>query len=75
MALTLDDVLTRRTRARLFDRPATMQAAPAVAALLAPELGWDADETQRQVAAFIAACELEVVAGRTPQPNPAGAVS
>ncbi|MEY4338887.1 MAG: hypothetical protein RLZ14_737 [Actinomycetota bacterium] len=75
MALTLDDVLTRRTRARLFDRPATMQAAPAVAALLAPELGWDTDETQRQVAAFIAACELEVVAGRTPQPNPAGAVS
>lgn len=75
MALTLDDVLTRRTRARLFDRPATMQAAPAVAALLAPELGWDTAETARQVASFIAACELEVTAGLTSLPNPAGAVT
>ena len=34
MATTLDDVLTRRTRAHLFDRPATLAAAPAVAALI-----------------------------------------
>ena len=75
MALTLDDVLTRRTRARLFDRPATMAAAPAVAALLAGELGWDAAETQRQVAEFLAFCDEEVVAGRTASPSAAGAAS
>jgi glycerol-3-phosphate dehydrogenase len=41
MATTLDDVLARRTRARLLAREATNDAAPAVAALIAPELGWD----------------------------------
>jgi glycerol-3-phosphate dehydrogenase len=77
MALTLDDVLTRRTRARLFDRPATVAAAPAVAALLATELGWDSAETERQVAAFVALCDEEVVAGRTAEPtaSAAGAAS
>ena len=35
MATTLIDVLTRRTRAHLFDRPATLAAAPDVADLLA----------------------------------------
>ena len=44
MATTLDDVLSRRTRARLLDRAAAVAAAPAVAALLAGELGWDDDE-------------------------------
>ncbi|MFI5047527.1 MAG: FAD-dependent oxidoreductase, partial [Acidimicrobiia bacterium] len=39
MACCLDDVLSRRTRARVLDRDATAVAAPAVAALLAPELG------------------------------------
>ena len=33
MATTLDDVLARRTRAHLFDRAASLAAAPAVAAL------------------------------------------
>jgi glycerol-3-phosphate dehydrogenase len=49
MATTLTDVLARRTRAHLLDRSATLQAAPSVAALLAPELGWDADEQQRKI--------------------------
>jgi glycerol-3-phosphate dehydrogenase len=48
-ATTLTDVLERRTRARLLDHRATLRAAPAVAALLAPELGWDAAEQDRQV--------------------------
>ncbi|MET0325783.1 MAG: FAD-dependent oxidoreductase, partial [Ilumatobacteraceae bacterium] len=52
MATTLTDVLLRRTRAHLFDRPATLAAAPAVAALMAGELGWDADEIARQLAAY-----------------------
>ena len=52
MATTLEDVLTRRTRAHLFDRPATLAAAPDVAALLAVELGWDDAERARQLATY-----------------------
>ena len=47
MALTLDDVLSRRTRARLLARDASVAAAPAVARLLAAELGWDDAECDR----------------------------
>ena len=68
MATTLDDILTRRTRARLFDRPASLEAAVAVAHLVAPELGWDHAETERQIAEFTASCAAEVSAAdfRTP---------
>jgi glycerol-3-phosphate dehydrogenase len=62
MATTLDDVLTRRTRARLFRRDAALAAAADVAALIAPELGWDDTETARQVADFEARCAAEVAA-------------
>ena len=65
MARTLDDVLSRRTRARLMDRAAAVAAAPAVAALLAGELGWDADETARQLAHFRELCAAEDLAART----------
>ena len=65
MARTLDDVLTRRTRARLADRAAALAAAPSVAALLAAELGWDATETDRQVAHFAAQCAAEIAAATT----------
>ena len=41
MARSVDDVLSRRTRARLLARDASGAAAPEVARLLAPELGWD----------------------------------
>lgn len=59
MATTLVDVLTRRTRCHLVDREATLAAAPAVADLLAPELGWDEAEAARQVAAYAALVEHE----------------
>jgi glycerol-3-phosphate dehydrogenase len=49
MATTLTDVLTRRTRAHLLDRGATVTAAPAIADLLAGELGWDSAERERQL--------------------------
>jgi glycerol-3-phosphate dehydrogenase len=52
MATTLDDVLSRRTRARLRDRDATAAAADDVASLVAPELGWSEDEREAQVAAY-----------------------
>jgi glycerol-3-phosphate dehydrogenase len=59
MATTLDDVLARRTRAHLFNRSASLAAAPAVAALVGGELGWDADEIERQVANYRRLCESE----------------
>ena len=52
MAHTLDDVMSRRTRARILNREAAWSAAPTVASLLADELGWSPEETARQVAAF-----------------------
>jgi glycerol-3-phosphate dehydrogenase len=59
MARTLDDVLSRRTRARLLARDASAAAAESVAALLAPELGWDDVEAARQVADYRAAIARE----------------
>ena len=62
MARTLDDVLDRRTRARLLDREATSDAAESVARLLAPELGWDDAAVVAAVAAYRAELEAERVA-------------
>jgi glycerol-3-phosphate dehydrogenase len=62
MATTLDDVLIRRTRAHLFDRAATLDAAPGTAQLLAVELGWDAAETERQVSDYRQICAEEEAA-------------
>lgn len=62
MATTLVDVLTRRTRAHLQDRAASLHAAHDVADLMATELGWDSDEIDRQVAAYCALCEAEILA-------------
>jgi glycerol-3-phosphate dehydrogenase len=59
MARTLTDVLARRTRALLQARDASVAVAADVAALLAPELGWDAAETARQVDAYRALAEDE----------------
>lgn len=59
MATTLDDVLSRRTRARLLGRDATDAAAPGVARLIAPELGWSAEDVERQVATYRAGLAAE----------------
>ncbi len=72
MATTLDDVLSRRTRARLFDRAATVAAAPSVARLIAAELGWDDAEVDRQVADFTGRCAAEDQALAAPVPQPGG---
>jgi len=66
MATTLSDVLARRTRAQLRARDATAAAAEGVAALIAPLLGWDADEAARQVAAYREAVEHEREAADLP---------
>jgi glycerol-3-phosphate dehydrogenase len=62
MARTLDDVLDRRTRARLLDRDATSDAAETVARLLAPELGWDDADVARAVEEYRAELDAERIA-------------
>lgn len=52
MARTVEDVLARRTRALLLDARASIEAAPAAAALLAAELGRDEAWQREQVAAY-----------------------
>jgi glycerol-3-phosphate dehydrogenase len=59
MACTLDDVLSRRTRARLLARDASADAAASVAELLAPELGWSGAERVAQVNEYRAALDAE----------------
>ena len=59
MALTGEDVLSRRTRALLLDAAATAGAAPSVAELIGPELGWSDEERARQVDAFLALVERQ----------------
>ncbi len=65
MATTLDDVLSRRTRARILARDASAIAAASVATLMAPELGWDDDEVERQVKQYaeLVAHEREALLG------------
>ena len=72
MATTLDDVLSRRTRARLLGRDATAAAAADVAALLAGELGWTDDERARQVAEYRASVEHERLVPGLPAESSAG---
>ena len=62
-ALHLDDVLTRRTRISIetFDRG--VRAAPHVAALIAPILGWDDQRVQQEIAHY----EARVIAERASQ--------
>lgn len=52
MARTVEDALSRRTRALLLDAAAAAETAPAAAALLAAELGRDEAWQREQVAAF-----------------------
>lgn len=59
MALSVDDVLTRRTRARLQDRRAALAAAESVADLIAPLLGWNDDDRRASLAEFRDECAKE----------------
>ena len=59
MALTLEDVLSRRTRALLLDVAATAGAAGSVAELVGAELGWSDEERHSQVDSFLALVERQ----------------
>jgi glycerol-3-phosphate dehydrogenase len=67
MARTVDDVLSRRTRARLLARDASAAAADDVAALMGDELHWSAAERAGQVARYRALVDEERAAGGLPE--------
>ena len=52
MARTVEDALARRTRALFLNARAALEMAPAVAELMAAELGWDAGERAKQLQEF-----------------------
>jgi len=52
MARTVEDMLARRTRALFLNARAALAMAPAVANLMASELGWDEVTRTKQLAAF-----------------------
>jgi glycerol-3-phosphate dehydrogenase len=66
MATTIDDVLARRTRARLQARDASAAAARSVGELMAGELGWSPEETDAQVATYVALIDAERAAPGLP---------
>jgi glycerol-3-phosphate dehydrogenase len=61
MARTVDDVLARRTRAVIQRAQATMEAAPAVAALMAADMGWDEQEAAESAARFTESYQKELL--------------
>lgn len=67
MARDLDDVLTRRTRARLLARDATAEAAGAVAALIAEDLGWDGPTAETHAEQYRASIAAERDAAHLPE--------
>ena len=67
MATTVDDILSRRTRARLLARDASAQAASAVAALVADDLGWDTATAEEQARAYREAVALERETAHLPE--------
>lgn len=52
MACSITDVLSRRTRALIFGRDDSLDAATRTAELVAPELGWDAERVEAEVEAY-----------------------
>jgi glycerol-3-phosphate dehydrogenase len=52
MAMTLEDVLARRTRAVLLEAAACLRAAPATADLMAEELHWSEETKRAELEAF-----------------------
>ncbi len=59
MATSVDDIFTRRTRARLAHRRNCVAVAPAVADLIAPLLGWGDAQRSESLAVFLDECARE----------------
>ncbi|GAA4536075.1 glycerol-3-phosphate dehydrogenase [Amycolatopsis samaneae] len=65
-ALHLEDVLTRRTRISIEVTDRGVTAAPEVAALMAPLLGWDEARRRREVDNYLARVRAELAAQEQP---------
>lgn len=52
MAMTVDDILSRRTRSLFLDATASVEAAPLVASIMSKELGKSAKWEKQQIVAF-----------------------
>ncbi|MEJ7587741.1 MAG: glycerol-3-phosphate dehydrogenase/oxidase [Ferruginibacter sp.] len=61
MAMTIEDVLSRRTRALLLDARAAIEAAPLVASMMAGALGKDEDWELEQVKDFTVVAEKYLI--------------
>ncbi len=59
-ALHLDDILARRTRISIETPGRGVDSARAVAQIVAPVLGWDAERLDAEVAAYLARVEAEL---------------
>jgi glycerol-3-phosphate dehydrogenase len=60
MATSLNDLLTRRTRAHLHDARSTLRCATSIAQLVSKDLSWDEEEIERQVESYRALVSLEL---------------
>ena len=67
MARSVDDVLARRTRARLLARDASADAADEVARLIAPVLGWNTEQAAASAAAYRALVDAERTSAQLPE--------
>lgn len=67
MARSVDDILSRRTRSRLYGRDDSADSAEAVADLISDELGWTEAERDASVAAYRASVEHERLAAQLPE--------
>jgi glycerol-3-phosphate dehydrogenase len=61
MAQTLDDVLSRRTRAIIQQARPTMASALAAANLIAADMGWDDEEASEQANRFVESCQKDLL--------------
>ena len=67
MARSVDDILSRRTRARLLARDDSARVAAEVAELVADDLGWDAGEQERQAEQYRSSIAHERTAADLPE--------
>jgi glycerol-3-phosphate dehydrogenase len=67
MARSVDDILSRRTRARLLARDASAEAADDVAAVIAPLLGLSEAEAAAQAADYRRMVEVERTSADLPE--------
>ncbi len=75
LAFGIEDVLARRHRALLLDAAVALEAAPAVARILAEELGWKADRIDAELRAFGSLARgmmTGTLAGQTPRSGVSG---